>query len=241
MRSVKNKPRLALALIGAAIFKGFSEVSFLFIFALFPLPNPLIDTWLIRIDASLGYHWPGFVEALAAFPLFFRALGHLYHTSFPQILLTICLLAALGRALVLHRFLMVGILSLMVAVAIWWMLPTVGPSGFMTISDDVWRATGLYFNPEYGAYLRMLVETGPGRISPELAVGVVAFPSYHMIMACMVVWYTRGTVAFLPALITNLFMVPATLSHRGHHLIDLVAGVVVFAACVWVSGRIIRG
>jgi hypothetical protein len=209
--------------------------------ALLPLPNPLIDLWLIQIDANLGYHWPSFVEALAAFPPFFQALGHLYHTSLPQILMTICLLAALGRTIVLHRFLMVGILSLVVAVAIWWLMPSVGPSGFMTISDDVWLGTGLYFNPEYGAFLRRLVETGPDRISPELIIGIVAFPSYHMIMACMVVWYTRATLAFVPALLTNLFMVPATLSHGGHHLVDLVAGVVVFAACAWLTGRIIRG
>jgi membrane-associated phospholipid phosphatase len=61
-----------------------------------------------------------------------------------------------------------------------------------------------------------------------------------MIMACMVVWFTRGTVLFLPAVTLNAFMVPATLSHGGHHLVDLLAGVVVFSGCVWLSGRLIR-
>ena len=240
VRGMKDTPRLALALVGVAVFMGFTAVSSVFIFALFPLPNPLIDPFLIKVDAALGYHWPSFVEALSAYPVFAQSLGYLYHSSLPQIVLTICLLAALGRTLELHRFLMVGILTLVGAVSIWWIWPSIGPSGFMPIPDDVRMATGLYFDSEYGAYLRKLVETGPSRISPEVMTGVVAFPSYHMIMACMVVWYTRATVLFLPALVVNAFMVPATLSHGGHHLIDLFAGLVVFAACVWLSGRIIR-
>ena len=241
VRTVKGSPRLALALIGVAIFMGCTAVSSVFIFALFPLPNALIDPWLIQVDAALGYHWPSFVQSLAAYPRFAQALGYLYHTSLPQLVLTICLLAALGRTLVLHRFLMVGILTLVATVAIWWLAPSIGPSGFMVIPEDVLLATGLYFDPEYGAYLRFLVETGPSRISPEVMTGVVGFPSYHMIMACMVVWYTRATPLFLPALATNALMVLSTLSHGGHHLIDLLAGVAVFAACVWLSGRIIRG
>jgi PAP2 superfamily len=239
VRGMKDTPRLALALIGVAIFMGFTAVSSVFIFALFPLPRPLIDPWLLSIDAGLGYHWPGFVEGLAVYPFFARALGYLYHTSLPQIVLTICLLATLGRTQTLHRFLLVGILTLVAAVAIWWLWPSIGPSGFQTIPEAARLATGLYFDSDYGAYLRQLVETGPARISPEVMTGVVAFPSYHMVMACMVVWYTRGTVLFLPALGTNALMIPATLSHGGHHLIDLLAGVVVFAVCAVIAGRIL--
>ena len=240
VRAAKGTPRLALALIGVAIFMGFTAVSSLFIFALFPLPNPLIDPWLITVDAKLGYHWASFVQALAAYPDVALLLGYIYHTSLPQILLAICVLASLGWTRQLHQFLLVGILTLIAAVAIWWVVPSIGPSGFMAIPEDVLQATGLYFDSKYGAYLLHLVETGPPRISPELMTGVVAFPSYHMIMACMVVWGTRGTAAFLPAVLINTLMVPATLSHGGHHLIDLLAGVVVFAVCVWLSGRVIR-
>ena len=240
VRGMKDTPRLALALIGVAIFMGFTAVSSVFIFALFPLPRPLIDPWLISVDARLGYDWPSFVLALSAYPSFARGLGLLYHTSLPQIVLTICLLATLGRTVTLHRLLVVGILTLVAAVAIWWVFPSIGPSGFSSIPEDVRLATGLYFDSNYGAYLRKLVEIGPPRISPEVMTGVVAFPSYHMVMACMVVWYTRNTVMFLPALVVNGLMIPATLSHGGHHLIDLAAGVAVFACCAWAAGRIIR-
>lgn len=240
VRGVKDAPRLALGLIGVAIFMGFTAVSSVFIFALFPLPQPMIDPWLISVDAQLGYHWPSFVEALAAYPAFSKLLGYLYFTSLPQMVLIICLLAVLGRRVALHRFLAAGMLTLVAAVAIWWVWPSIGPSGFQSISEEARLATGLYFDGAYGAYLLQLIKVGPPIISPETMTGVVAFPSYHMIMACLVAWYSRGTVLFLPFLTASLLMVPATLSHGGHHLIDLLAGVAVFAACVWVSSRIIR-
>ena len=240
VRQAKGTPRLALGLVGISIFMGFTAVSSVFIFALFPLPNPLIDPTLIQIDQVFGYHWPDLIAWMAEFPSVSQALSYVYHSALPQILLTIILLAALSRDLVLHRFLLVGIVTLLIAVAIWWMIPSVGPSAFQQIPEADRLATGLYYSPAYGAFLRSLVEIGPPQITPEVITGVVAFPSYHMVMALMVVWFTRGTAAFMPAALLNTAMVPATLSHGGHHLVDLFGGLAVFALGVWIANRLIR-
>lgn len=240
VRQTKSAPRLGLALVGAAIFTGFTAVSSVFIFTLFPLANPLIDPSLIRIDQALGYHWPGFIAWLADYPVVARALGYIYHSSLIQILLTIVLLSALSRTLDLHRFLAVGIITLIIAVAVWWIAPSVGPSAFQEIPEAHRLATGLYYSPAYGDFLRNLAEVGPPVISPEIITGVVAFPSYHMVMALLVVWATRGTWALLPAAAINSAMVPATLSHGGHHLVDLIGGCLVFALGVWIGNRLIR-
>lgn len=240
VRQVKDAPRIALALVGAAIFAGFTAVSTVFIFALFPLPHALIDPILIRLDGALGYHWPGLVAWLAEYPTLAKGLGWVYHSSLVQMFLTILLLSALAREAVLHRFLLAGIVTLILAVAIWWIAPSVGPSAFQSIPEADRLATGLYFSPAYGEYLLQLVHVGPPRISPEVVTGVVAFPSYHMIMALLVVWFTRGTLAFVPAALVNAAMVPATLSHGGHHLIDLIGGLAVFALGVWIANRLIR-
>jgi hypothetical protein len=240
VRQAKATPRLALALVGASIFTGFTAVSSLFIFALFPLPNPLVDPALIEADAVLGYHWPSAVAWLAQYPGFAAVLGYVYHSSLVQMLLTIVLLAVLSREIALHRFLLVGIIALTFAVAIWWVFPSVGPSAFQSIPETDRLATGLYFDPTYGKHLMNLVQIGPRRISPEVITGVVAFPSYHMIMALMVVWFSRGTFAFLPFAAINTAMVPATLTHGGHHLVDLLAGLAVFTLSVWIASRLIR-
>jgi hypothetical protein len=240
VRQAKAAPRVGLALVGIAIFTGFTAVSTVFIFALFPLPNPLIDPLLIELDSSLGYDWADLIAWLANYPALAKTLGYIYHSSLLQILLTIVLLAALSRELALHRFLVVGIITLIFAVSIWWVAPSIGPSAFQPIPELHRVATGLYYSPMYGDFLRSLVELGPRQISPEIITGVVAFPSYHMVMALMVVWYTRGTFAFLPAALINSAMVPATLSHGGHHLVDIFGGLAVFALGVWIANRLIR-
>jgi heme/copper-type cytochrome/quinol oxidase subunit 4 len=69
IRARKESPRLALGLIGFALYMGFTLVSGLFIFALLPLPHPLYDERLVMIDGALGYHWRGFVVWLSDFPV----------------------------------------------------------------------------------------------------------------------------------------------------------------------------
>lgn len=221
IRARKDSPRLALGLIGFALYMSFIVVSGLFIFALLPLPHPLYDNRLIAIDATLGYHWRGFVLWLADFPLISLALAYLYGNSLLQLLLVIFVLAWYSKPTALHRFLLTGMVTMMVTVSIWWFWPTVGPSAFQDIPDQVQKAPNLVFHPGYGAQLKELVEQGPAVITPDVIIGIIAFPSYHMIMACMVAWYSYRTILFYPAIIAGLGMIPATLSHGGHHLIDL--------------------
>jgi hypothetical protein len=239
IRRTKDSPRLALALVGLGIYTGFIAVSLVFVFVLLPIGRPLIDPTLIAIDATFGYHWPGLIAWLADRPVLGQTLRHVYLSSQQQLLITIILLSVLSRELELQRFLAVGMITLFIAVGIWWVIPSVGPSAFLHIPVEDIRAIGLHFTPAFGEVMRDLIQHGPAQVSPEVFTGIIAFPSYHIIMAAMVVWHTRGTPAFIPFLLLNSAMVPATLSHGGHHLIDLVAGLVVFAVGVWIAARLI--
>jgi PAP2 superfamily len=240
IRGAKAAPRIALAVIGAATFAGFTAGSSVLIYALLPLPNPMVDDQLARFGHWFGYDWQALVLAMTERPTVTRALGVVYQSALPQILLAICTLAFYGRSAALHRFLMVGMLTLGVCVAVWWAWPSVGYVGTLPLSDAQMRAAGLIYPQDYGAYLTRLLQTGPGRITPEVVTGVVGFPSYHTVMACMVVWYLRGTPLFLPAGLVNLAMLFATLVHGGHHLADVFGGIAVFASCAWIANRVIR-
>lgn len=240
VRGTKGTERLALALVAFGIFAGFTAASSVLIYALLPLPNPMVDDLLTRIGHWMGYDWQVLVLAMTDYPALTWTLGLIYQSALPQIGITICLLAALGRATELHRFLLVGMLTLAVCVAIWWAWPSVGYVGTLPLSDAQMQAAGLIYPQDYGAYLTRLLQHGPGRITPEVVTGVVGFPSYHTVMACMVVWYGRRTLLFLPALVVNLGMLFATLVHGGHHLADVIGGLAVFAVGVWLASRLIR-
>ncbi len=229
--------RLSVATVGVGLFLGFSTLLTVLIFSLFPLQNPVIDPWLIAVDAHFGYHWAGFVIALAEYPLLGQALAVVYNAAVPMLLAVVILLGAMGRVEALHRMLLVGLVSLIAAVAFWWFFPSIGPSAYQTVPHDVAQSINLVFSAEAGALLRHLVEVGPAVINADTVVGVVALPSYHTVMMCMVIWYTRQTPAFLLSLALGLAMLPAILSHGGHNVVDVLGGLAIFALCAFGASR----
>ena len=239
IRATRPMPQMALGAIGFGIFMAFSGSVAIFIFTLFPFASPLIDPSLMTVDAALGYRWIGFVEYIAQYPAIGVALHYVYLSILPQMVGVIILLAFLHRPVDLHRFLTVGILCMIITVAFWWAFPSVGPSAFGMVSEDIQEKIKLIANAAYGEDMRRLSYDGISLISPSQITGVIALPSFHMIMACMVVWFTRGTLAFFPVVLVNIAMVPATLIHGGHHLVDLFGGVFTFTVCLWAASRLI--
>lgn len=239
VRASKAMTRMALGSIGFGLFTCFSSSIAIFIYTLFPLAHPLVDLTLIRLDAAFGFVWLDFVEQVAGFPLFGVLLRYIYLSILPQVAIVIILLAYLNRPGDLHKFLAVGIVGMVVTVCFWWLLPSVGPSAFGMVSTDVQATIRLLANAAYGAEMQRLATQGIDVITPLQIKGVVAFPSFHMVMACMVVWFSRRTGLFLPAVCVNLLMLPATIVHGGHHLVDLVGGLTLFAGCLWLVGRVV--
>jgi PAP2 superfamily len=233
VRQAKSAQRLALAIMGFSVFMSFSCAIAIVIFCLFPFSQPMIDPALIAWDAAIGYAWPQFVEGLSQYPRFGRFLGYVYESSLPQIVALILLLAWLNRPIVLYRFLLMGILSMVIVVAIWSVYPSIGPSAYGMVPADVQARIGLVVDAAFADRLMQLATEGIALIEPNAIMGVVAFPSYHTTMACMVVWYSRKTPAFIPALAINLLMIPAILSHGGHHLVDVFAGLVTSGVAIW--------
>jgi hypothetical protein len=62
----------------------------------------------------------------------------------------------------------------------------------------------LALDPAYANELVRLLHDGPGFISPRDTKGLVGFPSYHAVLALLVIWYARG-IRFLrwPATLLN--------------------------------------
>ncbi|WP_135449528.1 phosphatase PAP2 family protein [Tabrizicola caldifontis] len=237
VRGTRGSSRVALAMVGLGSFFAFTSASPIVIFSLMPLTNPMVDDWLTWSGHLVGYDWHSLINHMLDYPVILRALGYVYQSSIFQLMLTVCFLAALNRALSVHRFMLVGMFSLAVTVAIWWVFPSVGYVGALDVPAEVLRERGYHYGTDRGGFLTQLLTEGPARISPETVTGVVGFPSYHMVMCCLVVWFLRATVLFVPALILNLAMIPATLIHGGHHLLDIPGGVAVFALCVWFVSR----
>lgn len=236
IRMNRPRPQLAAFAVCFGLFCSFSAVVAIFIFQLFPFERPTIDRALISVDAALGYDWSAFLLLLAQWPAFGQFLGWVYAAAIPQLVVVIVALAVQGRERALHRFLWVGVGGMAVTVLIWRLLPSVGPSPYHEIPAEA-ALIGLVVDGDYAARLMQYASEGVPVIRPDLLIGVVAFPSFHMFMACMGLWFARGTVVFPAMVMVSGLMIPATLGHGGHHLTDLIASVFLFAALAALAAR----
>ncbi len=235
IRTKLKHPNIAHFAIAVSLYIGFSGMAALLIYLRFPIHGPLMDSQLEAIDAHFGYFWPDFVSATAAYSFAARMLGIIYKTSLAQIFILIAFLALSGRILNLHRALLAGSISLLLTTVIWSISPSIGPAAFHVIPMETAESINLFTDAKYGALLRNLVDNGVPVITPSVIVGTIAFPSFHTVMAGLVVWYLRGTPLFLPALLVNLLMLPAILVHGGHYLTDVAGGFATFAISAWFS------
>lgn len=233
--------RPALFAVSFGLYSGFAALATILIYLAFPIVRPLIDARLFAVDARLGYSWIGLVGWLAEHPKLSALLAATYRSSLLQLVAMLAFLSLTGRQGTLHRFMATSALTLAVTFAVWVFFPSFGPAFHLALPPETARAAGLVVNEAYAAEMRRLASEGIAVITPETILGVIAFPSYHSVMACLVVFYAWGTRAVWPAIALNVAMGPAILAHGGHHLVDVLAGVAVFAAAANLSARLVRG
>jgi hypothetical protein len=216
------------------LFVAFTACLSLFNYLLTPNPHPLIDPWLQAADATLGYHWPDAIAWAARHTIFSEILRYAYIATLPQIALLFIVLGLAGRLDDLHSLLVTLAVSALVTILFWGLFPTAGPSAFDILPDDLARQVQPVLGPEYGAYMLDLVRNGAPHLNPSDLRGLVAFPSFHTVLALALAWHARHVRwLFYPYLATGLLVLPAVLVHGGHHLVDIPAGMAVFAFGIW--------
>lgn len=232
---------IALAATAAGLFILFTIVGSLFNHLLLPVGESRLDVALMAIDGRLGYSWPDLLAATAGHPALGALLRVVYLSSLPQLIAVILLLGFGGRRDPLHRFLVTGVFGALIAIGIWSVAPSFGPAVYHPVAAETVEALGMVVGPAYGAELARLAVQGPTLLSPTDALGLIAFPSFHTVMACMAVWFTLPYRRLFPFfLVVNLLMIPAILVHGGHHLVDVLGGVAVFALALAMAGRILQ-
>lgn len=234
-------PRVSQVLFALGLLPVFATILALVGYMFFPLQRQPMDEALFTIDAALGYDWDALVGWLGAHPDISAMLRLVYLSSFYQLGLLVVWLGLAGRRVALERLIVTLMLSGVLATAFWVVWPSFGPSAYIDIPPDVLADAQLLVTPDYGAYLLHLAEHGPNVIGEHVVLGAIAFPSYHIVMAAIAVWFARGTWLGWPYAVVNLLMIPATLGHGGHHLVDLFGGAILFALCCGIAARWVPG
>lgn len=238
-RKNQRSDRISDTLSCGAIFIFFTNSGMMLNHALLSFKSDIIDQHLFRIDYFMGFDWKIFTERFADFNILNHILPTIYNSSIAQLIVVILLLGFTGMTRRLHHFLLVGIISSLACISIWSIFPSFGPSAYIQLSPYVDAKLGRVFDAHMGQVLLDLHANGPTIISAKNQLGLIAFPSMHTVMAFMSVYHTRGTPAFWGLLAINILMIPAIIIHGGHHLIDMVAGAILFLACCGLASALL--
>jgi hypothetical protein len=212
-------------LISAACFLTFSPVASAFTYQFLPLWRAPIDPWLVSMDAMLGFHWPDAMALAASYPLVGKVMWYVYLSWLPQYCLLIVALGLTGRTFELHAFMMATVIGTLITISVWALFPSFGTTTVFAISASIEEQLHPLAGSAYGELLRRVAVEGPLLISPKETVGLIATPSFHTVMAVVATLASRTLPWAWPwVLPLNLLVLPSTVIHGGHHLVDIFAG-----------------
>lgn len=233
-RHVRRVDAIGDGLVAAAMLIAFTNVMSLMNYLFLPLARPRIDATLAGWDAALGFSWSEAVVLAADWPRLAALGGAVYDSSLPQFIIVTVALAFCRHRLHLMRFLAATVATGTAAVLFWIVWPSFGPTveiGFPAAAAGLATAV----DADYAGKLLALAGDGPTSVSPSDVRGLIAFPSYHTVMAglaTLAAWPIRWLR--WPILALNVVMLPTIVVHGGHFLVDLLAGAALTAA-VWLA------
>lgn len=231
-------PRLAAMLSGTGFLIAMSAAFSVLNFFLLTVAGPRIDGSLATLDRALGVDWPALMAFVAQYPLVNMVFQLVYISVLPQIALLVVALGLKGESRRIYELCLAVSIAAAIAMAIWTIAPSFGAFSVYDLPPAVSGKLMLALDSRYAHDLVQLLAHGPGRIAPDSAKGLIGFPSYHAVLALLVVWYAREIpVLRWGALALNTVVLVATPIQGGHHVVDVLAGFAVAAAAIWLTGR----
>lgn len=200
---------------------------------------PFYDADLIRIDSWLGFDWTSYVSFFIDRTTLFSLSKILYISTLPLIAVTVvglCMSGRIGRA---SELLIAVMISALAAIVISGVLPAAGAVGTYKPPVEFYGPVLPFVPTEYKQELFDLRSGALTLLSLEEPKGLIAFPSYHAALACLLILAVRGMgILFWAMLVINTAVIFTTPVQGGHHLIDGFGGAVLALCASAVTIRI---
>lgn len=234
-------PRLAAMLFGAGFLCAFSASASVLNYFLITVAGTPIDPLLVQADRMLGFDWYKTMIAMASYPLLNEVFFRVYNMVLPQMAILLVILAWTGRVEQVYRYCLAVGIGALIAIAIWAAFPSLGAKSLHTLPAWVEARLSLSVTTQYGRDLLALMQNGPGYITPSDLRGLIAFPSYHGVLALLLIWFARPIRwLFWPFLVINSVVLISTPIQGGHHLVDVLAALPVTGLALLLAGEFRR-
>lgn len=238
-RHRRAEERLAMALIGTGHLIWFSCAIAVLNYLAVAFDRPLIDATLLAWDRALGLDWAAMFTAVKGIPALATLLSFAYASSLLQIAIAVPALALLGHVERLDRFFLAFILAAAVTIGFWAAFPSFGAATHLISTGAIKSLPGAIVDVDYARTLLALKAGKLPHIVMEEMKGLIAFPSFHTVMAVLTVYAAAAVPRVLaPALAWNAVVLLSVPFDGGHHVVDIAAGLVVAAAALAAADRI---
>ena len=233
-RSVRHDERLGAILSSTAHIIGFAAVGAPLSYIAATAGFPLQDAALEAIDRHMGIDWAQlmtFVSLRAGLQL---VLSLAYSSFALQTLTTMLALGMAGQLTRLSSFVAAFVATTLVIIAISAIYPAAGPWLFLKIQP----ASANGFLPTSSTSWPVFLALRDGTLHTVYGIrseGIITFPSLHAALGVLfplALWSVKG-VRWL-ALGLNVLLVIATPAYGSHYVVDVIAGILIAAAC-WLA------
>ena len=232
-RDIRNEQRVAYMFGALGVTSAIAYCNAALALIAMASPAPLQDGALMGASAAIGLDYAALMTAIARHPPLGGILRAAYDSSGPMAYAALLFLAWTRQFVRLRRFVLLNALLLTACVTIAIFAPSKGFAVVAPLPADVAAALPPGAAVFYDRIAELYRSGALRTLDPADFSGVIVFPSYHTVMALMVVygcWATpilRWIAAVLNAL-TLLSIVPI----GGHYVWDMIAAGALFAAAL---------
>jgi len=233
--------KIASGVFCASIFIFFSACIALFNYLLLPISHGPYDLMLAKWDSFFGYHWPDVMALAAEYPKLTNVMKLAYMSTMVQFALLVAILGLSGRRCDLYVMITSVTITATLTICLWGIFPTTGTTTIYEIPIELWNKVNPLVDRNYALELASIVKTGPNVITPTEIRGLVAFPSYHAVLAFTAMYAARNLKLLGPIFFfINLLILPSIFIHGGHHFVDLPAGFLMFALGTYWASKTVK-
>ena len=219
---------LVILVKGAALFIPLGFVGGVFMYLASGAGFPLMDGRLAAMDAALGFDWPTFLAVTDASRWLSAILIVAYHSVGPQIPLVFLVLSFTLREERLIEFVTLMALSSLLTAIGMVLVPAAGAYPHFNPPPEAYKNFTSHAGMWHYAELMKLRSGGAFLFIADKSKGLVTFPSYHTVLGIIIPYAFRDfRRLFIFFALLNAMMLVATLPEGGHHLVDVLAGLII--------------